>query len=113
MPPRAVRSAGGGMGGRYLWTHRVNRRGWGSGGRGFGQLRFLKRQPSLPVVAGRLKTNFGPSSKSNPLFFAAYIILQPPELRAVGKDFEVEAALISTLVGGSTGRKSSDLQGCQ
>jgi hypothetical protein len=44
MPPRAVRSAGGGMGGRYLWTHRVNRRGWGSGGRGFGQLRFLKRQ---------------------------------------------------------------------
>lgn len=30
MPPRAVRSAGGGMGGRYLWTHRVNRRGWGS-----------------------------------------------------------------------------------
>jgi len=49
MPPRAVRSAGGGMGGRYLWTHRVNRRGWGFGGRGFGQLRFLKRQLSLPV----------------------------------------------------------------
>jgi hypothetical protein len=54
MPPRAVRSAGGGMGGRYLWTHRDNRRGWefggwGFGGRGFGQLRFLKRQLSLPV----------------------------------------------------------------
>ena len=49
MPPRAVRSAGGGMRGRDLWTHRVNRRGWGSGGRGFRQLRFLKRQLSLPV----------------------------------------------------------------
>lgn len=44
MPPRAVRSAGGGMGGRYLWAHRDNRRGWG-----FGQQRFLKRQLSLPV----------------------------------------------------------------
>lgn len=49
MPPRAVRSAGVGMGGRYLWTHRVNRRGWGFGGRGFVQLRFLNRQLSLPV----------------------------------------------------------------
>ena len=49
MPPRAVRSAGGGMGGRYLWTYRDIRREWGSGGWGIGQLRFLKRQLSLPV----------------------------------------------------------------
>jgi hypothetical protein len=40
MPPRAVRSAGVGMGGRYLWTHRDNRRGWefGDGGVGDGVL---------------------------------------------------------------------------
>lgn len=43
----------------------------------------------------------------------AYVILQPPELGTVGEDFEVEAALIGALVDGSTGRKSSDLQGCQ
>jgi len=30
-----VRCAGGGVRGRSLLTHRVNRRGWGSGGRGF------------------------------------------------------------------------------
>lgn len=33
---RTVRCAGGGVRGRSLLTHRVNRRGWGSGGRGFG-----------------------------------------------------------------------------
>jgi len=32
---RTVRCAGGGVRGRSLLTHRVNRRGWGSGGRGF------------------------------------------------------------------------------
>lgn len=48
MPSRAVRCAGGGMRGRALWTHRVNRRDGGLG-EGFDQLRCLKRQLSLPV----------------------------------------------------------------
>ena len=57
-----------------------------------------------------LQADFGPCPQRDALFLASDVIFQPPQLRAAGENLQVEAALVSLLVGAIASRKTTKLQ---